>query len=110
MRKSIAAAMSRSKREIPHYYLADEMLMDKALKWLAERNAERPITERVLPAVLQLKAVAVAAQRFGEFNGFWRDDGFEPAPGVTSVSRSRCAAAGSSRRPSTMCPTRISTS
>jgi len=82
MRKSIAAAMSRSKREIPHYYLADEMPMDKALAWLAERNAQRSITERVLPAVLQLKAVAVAAQRFGEFNGFWRDDGFESAAGV----------------------------
>ncbi|HEY9266572.1 MAG TPA: dihydrolipoamide acetyltransferase family protein [Mycobacterium sp.] len=78
MRKSIAAAMSRSKREIPHYYLADEILMDAALDWLAGRNAERTITERVLPAVLQIKAVAVAAQRFGEFNGFWRDDGFEP--------------------------------
>jgi pyruvate dehydrogenase E2 component (dihydrolipoamide acetyltransferase) len=82
MRKSIAAAMSRSKREIPHYYLADEMPMDAALTWLAERNAQRSITERVLPAVLQLKAVAVAAQRFGEFNGFWRDKGFEPAAGV----------------------------
>ncbi|MDZ4266702.1 MAG: dihydrolipoamide acetyltransferase family protein [Mycobacterium sp.] len=78
MRSSIAAAMSRSKREIPHYYLADEVLMDPALDWLAGRNAERTITERVLPAVLQIKAVAVAAQRFGEFNGFWRDDGFEP--------------------------------
>lgn len=79
MRKSIGAAMSRSKREIPHYYLADEMLIEPALDWLIERNAERAITERVLPAVLQIKAVALAAQRFGEFNGFWRDDGFEPA-------------------------------
>ena len=82
MRKSIAAAMSRSKREIPHYYLADEILMETALTWLADRNAERSITERLLPTVLQLKAVALAAQRFAEFNGFWRDDGFAPAPGV----------------------------
>jgi pyruvate dehydrogenase E2 component (dihydrolipoamide acetyltransferase) len=82
MRKSIAAAMSRSKREIPHYYLVEEILLDKSLAWLSERNAQRPITERVLPAVLQLKAVALAAQRFTEFNGFWRNDGFETAPGV----------------------------
>ncbi len=82
MRKSIAAAMSRSKREIPHYYLADEMPIEKALNWLTEHNAQRPITERVLPAVLQLKAVAVAAERFAEFNGFWRDTGFESATGV----------------------------
>ena len=82
MRKSIAAAMSRSKREIPHYYLADEILIEPALDWLTDRNAERAITERVLPAVLQIKAVALAAQRFREFNGFWRDDGFEPAEKV----------------------------
>ncbi len=82
MRRSIAAAMSRSKHEIPHYYLADEVSMDRALAWLTERNAQRPISERVLPAVLQLKAVGLAAQRFGELNGFWREDGFEAATGV----------------------------
>ncbi|WP_102418547.1 dihydrolipoamide acetyltransferase family protein [Mycobacterium sp. 4858] len=82
MRKSIAAAMSRSKREIPHYYLAEEIMLEKALSWLTARNAQRSIDERVLPAVLLLKAVGVAAQRFGEFNGFWREDGFEPANGV----------------------------
>lgn len=82
MRKSIAAAMSRSKREIPHYYLAEEIVLEKSLSWLTTRNAQRSIDERVLPAVLLLKAVGVAAQRFGEFNGFWREGGFEPATGV----------------------------
>ncbi|MCB0932263.1 MAG: 2-oxo acid dehydrogenase subunit E2 [Mycobacterium sp.] len=82
MRASIAAAMSRSKREIPHYYLAQEVILDTALGWLTEQNAGRPITERVLPAVLQLKAVALAAQRFGEFSGFWKDEAYQPAPAV----------------------------
>jgi len=82
MRKSIAAAMSRSKREIPHYYLADNIVLENSLSWLTARNAQRSITERVLPAVLLLKAVGLAAQRFGEFNGFWREDGFVPATGV----------------------------
>ncbi len=82
MRASIAAAMSRSKREIPHYYLADEIILDTAMAWLTEQNAGRPITERLLPAVLQLKAVALATLRFKEFNGFWRDDHFEPANGT----------------------------
>jgi pyruvate dehydrogenase E2 component (dihydrolipoamide acetyltransferase) len=82
MRKSIAAAMSRSKREIPHYYLAEEIVLEKSLSWLTTRNAQRSIDERVLPAVLLLKAVGIAAQRFGEFNGFWREDRFEPATGV----------------------------
>ncbi len=81
MRASIAAAMSRSKREIPHYYLGDEIVLDAALNWLTEQNAGRPITERVLPAVLHLKAVGLAARKFPEFNGFWRDDGFAPASG-----------------------------
>lgn len=81
MRASIAAAMARSKRDIPHYYLADEIILDPAIGWLTEQNAGRPITERLLLAVLQLKAVALATTRFGEFNGFWRDDHFEPAPG-----------------------------
>ena len=40
-----------------------------------------------------LKAVGLAAQRFGEFNGFWRDDGFQPRTEFTSGSASRCAAA-----------------
>ncbi len=82
MRKSIAAAMSRSKREIPHYYLADEINLENSLTWLTARNAQRSIDERVLPAVLLLKAVGLAAQKFGEFNGFWREDGFERATGV----------------------------
>ncbi len=82
MRASIAAAMSRSKREIPHYYLADEIILDTALAWLTEQNVNRPITERLLPAVLQLKAVALAAQRFTEFSGFWRDEGYEAHPAV----------------------------
>ena len=86
MRASIAAAMSRSKREIPHYYLADEIVLDTALSWLTEQNAGLPITERLLPAVLQLKAVALATLKFGEFNGFWRGDAggghFEPATGT----------------------------
>jgi len=82
MRASIAAAMSRSKREIPHYYLADEVILDTALAWLTEQNAGRPVTERILPAVLQLKAVALATSKFGDFNGFWRDDHFEPGNGT----------------------------
>ncbi len=82
MRASIAAAMSRSKREIPHYYLSNEVILDTALGWLTEQNAGLSITERMLPAVLQLKAVALAAQKFKEFNGFWNDDGFEPSAQV----------------------------
>jgi pyruvate dehydrogenase E2 component (dihydrolipoamide acetyltransferase) len=82
MRKAIAAAMSRSKREIPHYYLIEPIPMASALAWLQQANAARPITERILPAVLLLKAVAQALQGTPELNGFYRDNRFEPAPAV----------------------------
>lgn len=79
MRRAIAAAMSRSKREIPHYYLADTIPLRQALGWLERRNAELPVTARLLPAVLLLKAVALASRRFSELNGHWLDGGFRAA-------------------------------
>jgi pyruvate dehydrogenase E2 component (dihydrolipoamide acetyltransferase) len=82
MRKAIAAAMSRSKREIPHYYLAEDISMANALAWLQMRNEGLPVAERILPAVMLLKAVALALKRTPQLNGFFRDDAFEPAAAV----------------------------
>jgi pyruvate dehydrogenase E2 component (dihydrolipoamide acetyltransferase) len=82
MRKVIAAAMARSKREIPHYYLAEDVPLAAATAWLAERNSGRPITDRMLLAPLLLKAVATALGRYPEFNGTWRDDAFVPSEGI----------------------------
>ncbi|MBE0549159.1 MAG: 2-oxo acid dehydrogenase subunit E2, partial [Rubrivivax sp.] len=82
MRKAIAAAMSRSKREIPHYYLSETIPMASALAWLQQRNQGLPVTERLLPAVLMLKAVALALRRTPELNGFHRDGHFQPAAAV----------------------------
>ena len=79
MRLAIATAMSRSKREIPHYYLSETIAMAPALGWLSQHNDARPITERVLTAVLLLKAVAVALRRTPELNGFYRDGQFYPS-------------------------------
>jgi pyruvate dehydrogenase E2 component (dihydrolipoamide acetyltransferase) len=72
MRKAIAAAMSRSKREIPHYYLSETVPMLRAVEWLARENEKRPVTGRLLMAVVQLKAVALAVSKFPDLNGFWR--------------------------------------
>ena len=82
MRKAIAAAMSRSKREIPHYYLSQLVPMQRAQDWLTTYNEKRPVTERVLMGALQLKAVALALKDFPDFNGFWKDNAFEPASGI----------------------------
>jgi pyruvate dehydrogenase E2 component (dihydrolipoamide acetyltransferase) len=82
MRRAIAAAMSRSKREIPHYYLSHQINLGPALDWLAKANAERPITERLLPAVLLLKAVALAVREVPEMNGFCIDGQYRPSEAV----------------------------
>lgn len=82
MRQTIAAAMARAKREIPHYYLAHTIDMHRALAWLAAENARRPVTERLLPNVILLKAVALAVREVPELNGVWRGDRVEPAAGV----------------------------
>ncbi len=82
MRRVIAAAMARSKREIPHYYLAEDVPLAAAMQWLAQRNAARSVTERLLLASLLLKAVASALRRYPEFNGYWRDGAFERGAGI----------------------------
>jgi pyruvate dehydrogenase E2 component (dihydrolipoamide acetyltransferase) len=80
IRRAIASAMSRSKREIPHYYLLETIPMARAQQWLAQANEGRPITTRLLMAALQLKAVALVLQRFPELNGLFIDGQFQPAP------------------------------
>jgi pyruvate dehydrogenase E2 component (dihydrolipoyllysine-residue acetyltransferase) len=82
MRTAIAAAMARSKREIPHYYLEHQVDVTGCEQWLARTNASRPPDGRLLLGVLLVKAVALAARRFPAFNGFYRDGRFEPSPAV----------------------------
>jgi hypothetical protein len=50
--------MARSKREIPHYYLASDLDLGPGLDWLRRHNREIPVARRVLPAALLLRAVA----------------------------------------------------
>lgn len=82
MRHIIARAMSRSKREIPHYYLSMTCCFAPARDWLDRYNAVAPIEQRLLPAALFVKAVALASQALPDFNGAYRDDEFVPAAAV----------------------------
>jgi len=82
MRQAIAAAMAKSKREIPHYYLGTTIDVSRVLDWLAQENLKRPVTERVLFAAVLLKAVAVALKEVPELNGFWLDGAFKPSAAV----------------------------
>jgi pyruvate dehydrogenase E2 component (dihydrolipoamide acetyltransferase) len=82
MRTAIAAAMARSKREIPHYYLEHQVDVTPCEHWLAQKNAALPPDNRLLIGALTIKAVGLAARRFPAFNGFYRNDKFEPAAAV----------------------------
>ncbi|KOG09087.1 MULTISPECIES: 2-oxo acid dehydrogenase subunit E2 [Streptomyces] len=81
-RAATARLMSRSKREIPHFYLSTTVDMAAALEWMRARNRELPLSARLVPAALMLKAVALAARKVPELNGHWGVSGFVPAEEV----------------------------
>lgn len=82
MRVAIAAAMSRSNREIPHYFLTHTCDLAKVSAWLERTNAGRPAPERLLLAALFIKASAHALVKVPELNGFWLDGAFRPGTGI----------------------------
>ena len=82
MRAAIAAAMARSKREIPHYYLSSTIDMSAALAWMRAENERRAVTDRLLPAVLLIKAVALGLREVPELNGQWIDGSFRKGAGI----------------------------
>jgi pyruvate dehydrogenase E2 component (dihydrolipoamide acetyltransferase) len=71
MRQVIAAAMARSKREIPHYYLSTSIDMKRSVDWLTQENLKRSVEDRLVYGVLLLKAVALALDEVPELNSVW---------------------------------------
>jgi len=82
MRRAIAAAMSRANRDIPHYYLQTDIDVTHTLRWLEEQNAKRSVKERILPAVLLVKAVAKALVEVPQLNGYWVEDELRIEEGI----------------------------
>jgi pyruvate dehydrogenase E2 component (dihydrolipoamide acetyltransferase) len=82
MREVIANLMARAKREIPHYYLSTTIDMSAVTAWLHRANRERPVSGRLVPAALLLKAIGVAVRKMPEINGFWVDGAFVPGSGA----------------------------
>jgi pyruvate dehydrogenase E2 component (dihydrolipoamide acetyltransferase) len=82
LRQTIAAAMTHSKREIPHYYLSTTIDMDATLRWLTRQNAGRQVVDRLLPGVIVLKAVAMALKQFPELNAVWENDRVVTKPDI----------------------------
>lgn len=82
MREAIAAAMSRSKREIPHYYLSHMVDIQAAEAFVGKTNANRDPEDRLLLGALYLKAVALAAAKYKEFNGLYEESQFRHSQAV----------------------------
>lgn len=82
MRAVIAAAMAKSKREIPHYYLSTDVDYSTTMAWLGRRNAELSIEERMLPVVPLLRTIVLALEAFPDFNGYYKDSAFQPSQAI----------------------------
>jgi pyruvate dehydrogenase E2 component (dihydrolipoamide acetyltransferase) len=82
MRQVIAAAMARSKREIPHYYLSTTINMSHAMAWLAQENLKRSVEDRLVYGVLLVKAVALALRETPELNAVWMGGKATPSADV----------------------------
>lgn len=82
MREAVGAAMARSKREIPHYYLATTIDLQSATGWLEVHNRSLPPAARLLAGALFVKAVALALRDFPDLNGFWIDGAAQRGAGI----------------------------
>lgn len=82
IRSAIAVRMAHSNDEIPHYRLQYDIDLRPLVEHLATINAQRPISERIVPAAAFVRSVALAAKRHPELNGTWSDGQFRPGHGV----------------------------
>jgi pyruvate dehydrogenase E2 component (dihydrolipoamide acetyltransferase) len=82
MRRAIAAAMSRAKREIPHYYLSHEIDLQTAHDRLAAINAARTPDLRLLMGALLVRATVRALAKVPELNGRFETEPYAPTAEV----------------------------
>lgn len=82
LRQAIGALMSRSKKEIPHYYLSTTLDLAAAMAWMQAANQQRPVSSRLVPSALLLKATALAAKEEPDMNGFFTKGAFHPSSAV----------------------------
>lgn len=68
IRLAVAAAMSKSNKEIPHYYLEKRINLSRSMQWLKETNKDRSVAQRLLPVALFIKATAKALDDVPDLN------------------------------------------
>lgn len=84
MRKAIAAAMTRSKQTIPHFYLSQTIDVQPAIDWLEARNRDAPPGERLLLGAVIVRAAAMAASKVPSVNGHFIDGAFQSSAQVNA--------------------------
>ena len=91
MRKAIAAAMTRSKQTIPHFYMSETIDIQPAIDLLAGLNAGRPPAERLLLGALFVRAATLAAAKVKVMNGHCTEGVHQPSeivnPGIAIALR-----------------------
>ncbi len=84
MRKAIAAAMTRSKQTIPHFYLQQTIDVQPAMDWLAVHNEGASPSERILIGALFVRAAVRAAEKIKVMNGHYEEGVFQPSAAVNA--------------------------
>lgn len=84
MRQAIGAAMTQSKRTIPHFYVSHTIDIQPSVDWLAAHNAGVPPAERILMGALFVCAAVRAAERVRVMNGRYEDGAFSPSERVNA--------------------------
>lgn len=82
MRLAISDTVSRSNREIPHYYLSQPLDITTLEQYLHAHNATLPIESRILLAAPLLCAIAQTLLKNKLLNGEYKENTFFPSSAV----------------------------
>ena len=86
MREAISATVTRSKQQIPHYYLRQRLDITALEDYLLQVNVKLPIDQRLLLAAPLLCAVAHALMDNGQLNGEYSEGRFVASEAVHLVN------------------------
>ncbi|MCG5480695.1 2-oxo acid dehydrogenase subunit E2 [Sinorhizobium alkalisoli] len=82
LRKANGAAMLRSHREIPHYWVSHAIDATPLLEWVEAENAGRRAKNRLVYLAPLMKAAALALKDVPDLNGHYGERGFRPSSAV----------------------------
>jgi len=82
IREAIARAMSKSKKEIPHYYLKSQVPLDALMNWLDGKNQQLPPEKRLMLPVVIYKAVIDSVKESPLMNGYYEGGVFKPSSSI----------------------------